>query len=550
MKRVKLIVAIVAIVLLFTSCAPAAAPSGTSGGQTATTPPQTSGGSSSGGSATAPATEAAAEFSYPMDPVTISINMTAPDRSAIPGWVGEYYFWDQYQARTGVTLDFVGGESASIDMTDEFLLLLASLQYPDLLMANWAVGFPGGPTTAISDGYIVPLNDYVDSFPNMMAYLEDHVEHKSAIMDDEGTIYCFPKMQDALVNTGLVIRQDWLDQLNLEAPETVDEYYNVLSAFRDNIDSCKSPLTFESRWLFLEDAASSISSAWLVTYPFMIVDGQLTFGPLQESYPEFLAEMNKWYKEGLIDKDWASVDKSTVQAKFANGEAGLSIQQASNVQNCIMANLDNESYSVLPRPALIMNEGDEPQMSQMFRNTTGGHSVGISTQCKDVATACRFLDYLYSEEGYIFASFGTEGFSYDVIDGEYVLSDIVMNNPDTPDTSSARGYVAKVQNFAMVVYDRTSHFMPEIIEAKDIWWCNMPKWAQPVLTLTAEEANSITSSYNNIDTYSREMITKFVLGLEDLSNYDRFVDTLKSYGIDEVVKVRNAAYQRYLKRME
>jgi putative aldouronate transport system substrate-binding protein len=44
------------------------------------------------------------------------------------------------------------------------------------------------------------------------------------------------------------------------------------------------------------------------------------------------------------------------------------------------------------------------------------------------------------------------------------------------------------------------------------------------------------------------MIIKFIIGTEPLSGYDRFLATLKTYGIDEVLKARQAAYDRYQAR--
>ena len=72
------------------------------------------------------------------------------------------------------------------------------------------------------------------------------------------------------------------------------------------------------------------------------MDGDtVKFGPTEAGYKEFVTEMAKWYAEGLIDTDLASVDKSTVQSKFANGQAGIALQQIRNIQNCIKANAED-----------------------------------------------------------------------------------------------------------------------------------------------------------------------------------------------------------------
>lgn len=53
---------------------------------------------------------------------------------------------------------------------------------------------------------------------------------------------------------------------------------------------------------------------------------------------------------------------------------------------------------------------------------------------------------------------------------------------------------------------------------------------------------------NPITTYLNEMMTKFIMGQTPMSEYDKFVDTIKSMGIDQMVKIHEDAYQRYTAR--
>ncbi|MNI80286.1 hypothetical protein D3C73_1368070 [compost metagenome] len=49
-------------------------------------------------------------------------------------------------------------------------------------------------------------------------------------------------------------------------------------------------------------------------------------------------------------------------------------------------------------------------------------------------------------------------------------------------------------------------------------------------------------------TYRDEMFNKFVMNVEPIENFDKYVQTLKSMGIDDAVKVRQAALDRFLSR--
>ena len=57
----------------------------------------------------------------------------------------------------------------------------------------------------------------------------------------------------------------------------------------------------------------------------------------------------------------------------------------------------------------------------------------------------------------------------------------------------------------------------------------------------------INSIYTEIQTYKDEMINKFIMGKEPLDNFDNFVETLNSMGIEEVLAVEQAAYDRYMR---
>jgi putative aldouronate transport system substrate-binding protein len=66
--------------------------------------------------------------------------------------------------------------------------------------------------------------------------LKAHPEYDRMIRTDNGSYYCFPMLRDdpRLLNaTGLIIRKDWLDELGLAVPTTIDEWYTVLRAFKE-----------------------------------------------------------------------------------------------------------------------------------------------------------------------------------------------------------------------------------------------------------------------------------------------------------------------------
>ncbi|KHF35696.1 hypothetical protein CM49_01937 [Paenibacillus sp. P1XP2] len=48
----------------------------------------------------------------------------------------------------------------------------------------------------------------------------------------------------------------------------------------------------------------------------------MKYGPIQPEYKEFLTTMNKWYKEGLLDKDFAAPNDKLFDAKMTGNQLG------------------------------------------------------------------------------------------------------------------------------------------------------------------------------------------------------------------------------------
>lgn len=511
-----------------------------------------------GGSETAGSSEASApadDFTYPMEPVTFTFNGSGSggtdyyDDNEHPAWAKDIYIHKIMRDKTGVSLTDIGGAASSTTMSEQFLLMLASGELPDIINAPWNA-YTGGAAAAIEEGYIVDMMEYKDCIPNLLKYLDENPEIAAQVLTPDGKLGFAPFIKaKPIPEMGLVIRKDWLDELNMEAPTTIDEMHDVLVAFKEKYN-CKSPLTFEARWLFQQGSANPLSNPWNTTYQEYILDGKVQFGPLTEEYREFIATLAQWYKEGLLDPDFASVDKSTVQAKFSNGEAGVSIQQSSNIQNCLDAN-EGTGYEVLALESLVMNKGDEPEFAQQsIQHYDGGMCYAVSTTCPDIEAACRYLDWRFSEEGLMTMNFGIEGVTYEVVNGEVQLTDLVLHNEETPNANSARDEIAQNRNRAGVSLDISLAYTDQQKEWIDVWTAHMDEYVLPTVPYTAEQQDAIGKNWGNVDDYCQEMILKYIVGSSDISEWDSLVNTIKGMEIDEVLAAKQEAYDDYLQRVE
>ena len=83
---------------------------------------------------------------------------------------------------------------------------------------------------------IIALNDVMDQYcPNLKKYLEENPDIDRMVKTDNGTYFAFPfiRGEERLCFTvGSFLRQDWLDELGLAVPTTIDAWHDVLVAFK------------------------------------------------------------------------------------------------------------------------------------------------------------------------------------------------------------------------------------------------------------------------------------------------------------------------------
>lgn len=297
---------------------------------------------------------------------------------------------------------------------EQFNLMIASKQLLDIISWDWTE-VPGGPGKLIREGIILKLNDIFNKYaPNISKVLAANPEARRQSMLDDGTFYMFPMLrlsENVRVNGGPAIRQDWLDRLGLKRPETIDEWYTVLKAFKEkdangNGDpNDEIPIVSEGdqflRMIFVV--------GWRVTNNFFIKkDGTIGWGPIEPEYKDFLATMAKWYKEGLIDPDYITTDVKNFDAKVTSNRGGAFFAWMNGRLgrfNTLMRK-NNPSFDLRATIWPKTNEGisytANPAMAWMIE----GPGAAITTANKKVELTAKILDYGYSDEGILLFNFG------------------------------------------------------------------------------------------------------------------------------------------------
>lgn len=464
----------------------------------------------------------------------------------------------EFEKNTGVDVEFIFPTG---NVKEQFNLLIASGDLPDIINYYWAVpaDFPGGPEKAISDGYIAPLNDLIPKYmPNFQKYLEENERADKEIKTDSGKYYYVPSYvtseeDNGGVTCGFIFRKDWLDELNLPIPETWDDWYVTLKAFKEK-KGADVPLSLIYQVL----KTGGITNPFDFSLGLYLDDGKVAYGFAENEYKEFLTEMNKWYNEGLLDPNIASIDQKSVDSKIISGRAGATFGWLSSMLKWTSAARQSDpDFELVGVPFPVKEKGDTPKYGHrdpMVYNA--GWAINASSPNKELAA--KLLDYGFSEKGIEALNFGRENETFVVEDGQYKLTDLINHNPEGIDYGPASDYYIRTAGIPTVLIKnkgargtyRQYYSLPEQNAAKDTWGNNDPRETKLPTSIAppAEKASAYAKVLTDLNAYTDEMMLKFITGVEPLSNFDSYIKEMETYGLKELVDITQESYDNYLNR--
>jgi putative aldouronate transport system substrate-binding protein len=258
--------------------------------------------------------------------------------------------------------------------------------------------------------------------------------------------------------------------------------------------------------------------------------------------------MNKWFQAGYINKDFAGLKVTQLQALFDSGKAAAAVQAVVGTFNRGLQL--KQTYVSAPYPRLKVGDKLHSQPVDWPKQGFSTESV-VTTSSKHKVEAVRWLNYGYTKEGSMLLNYGIEGKTYNLVNGVPKYTDYILNNPKLGTENS--NYILK-EHFAPKLQCRDVDCNPNLAKSPASAAIR-EKYADdpdvdssmqlPPVRLTADETDKRSKIMTDVNTYSDEMVLKFIIGAEPLSNFDNYVAQLKKLGIDDAVKITQTAYDRF-----
>lgn len=429
--------------------------------------------------------------------------------------------------------------------------LAAAQGLPDILRV------PGGdPTQYGQQGLLIPMNDLIDKYGVNIKYYFDYYPITGKIMrSGDGNYYGIAPIiieSSRWMANYFVVRKDWLDDLGIDPPETIDDWVVMLKAFRDQDANGDGDPTNEIPWgsppeFFGEAFGLHLwASAWQGGF-FTDDNGKVYYQYTDPRYKDFLTFANMMYQEKLLDPDYANPSAESLQAKATKNLVGSMNQWpdfAIGWSKLLRTSVD-EDAAYMPVPPPVGPNGD--QSMEGYGSVDMGFA-GISKDCKNPEAAIKIMDYMWSEEGRLFLAYGIEGKTYNMVDGKPVYTDEVLNNEEGLGASDVlRTYGA----WPTIPWVQQEYSYIQQLEAEPLWknaaqTCLQPFYVEPfpALLATKEEQERLSVLLTDIRTYQSEMAIKFITGERSLDEFDDYVAELEAMGVADLLKIKQDQWDR------
>lgn len=466
--------------------------------------------------------------------------------------LGKTEFAKELEKRTGIKVKYIHppvGQEA-----EAFNLMIASNELPDIIEYNWANAL-GGPTNAINDKVIIPLNDYMSDYaPNLNKYLKDNPQIDKMVKTDDKQYYVFPFIRgdkSLLISSGLIVRRDWLNDLGLDLPQTIEDWEHMLTQFRDK-KGATAPFTVANNWTM-----KILYNMFSASNNFYLDNVKIKYGPAEPEYKEAVTTLNRWYQNGLLDKNYVSVDGTIQDANILNGKSGATISTGGSGIGRWLETMKEKDpkFDLAGVQMPVVKENTTPRFGPFELEYPMSGCAAITTACKNPELAAKFLDYAYSEEGHNLYNFGIEGKSFNYTDDYPKYTDIITKNSEGLTMNQSMALYMRSHIAGPYINDKRYleqyYQMPQQKEALDAWltyYDEASKTLIPAISLTPEESQEYTNIINEINKYRDTMTASFISGIEPLEKYDDFLAQLKKLKLDRAIEIQQAAYDRYVNR--
>lgn len=502
------------------------------------------------------ATTAFNESGLPIVEEEVTLNFVSPKQPLAPDY-SEMVIFDRLQEATNVSIEW--SNIPADGYQEKKNLLLASGDLPD---AFYASGFTDKDLMQHGQsGMIVPLEDLIDKYaPNLKKLFEERPELKQIVTAPDGHIYSLPRAEEmdliGMPNI-MYINQTWLDKLGLSMPTTLEEYHDVLKAFKEkdpngNGKQDEIGLTF---WFngWCGNEGDLIGLFGLPDAPFeadhrIVRDGKVIYVATQPEYKEAIAYYHQWVKEGLIDPEVVTQDTTQLFAKGKTEDPTL----GSFIwwEDTEIVGTDRvDDYAILPP---LKGKDGEIVVGRSNYSEYGRDAFVITSANENPEITMRWVDQLYAPKMSAQVNWGPIGEIYEEDENGMLvnkeLPEGVAMGELRQKVAPGGPFVVLKEHFGTVV-DMEPRAKERLEILEKYYKPHMVEENYPQIFFSAEELEKINTIEPEIKEFVKQKEAQWLIegGIEE--EWDEYIEQLEAMGINELMEVYQSGLDRFNKEL-
>lgn len=220
----------------------------------------------------------------------------------------------------------------------------------------------------------------------------------------DGRLYAIPKIGSPLLTAKVLwVRTDWLENLGMELPKTVEDMRNLAEAFTtqdpdgNGVDDTYGLAVYKDLYgsgyadlTGFFNAYNAYPSIWIEK------DGEVAYGGVQPEVKDALTALNEMYNAGQLDPEFGVKDSNKVNEDVSAGRFGMMFGDFWNMAWINDAKINDPTFEWVPVAIPALNAGS-PAKAQLSSSTSNFYV--ISAECENPDAVVKMLN-LQLEKGY------------------------------------------------------------------------------------------------------------------------------------------------------
>lgn len=411
------------------------------------------------------------------------------------------------------------------------------------------------------------MDDLIDQYcPNYKAVLErfPNLDGMSTALAD-GKKYSWGTVNESPVRDypdNLYINKTWLDNLNLEVPTTMEEYYEVLKAFKEQDANGNGDPNDEIPYTFLAinhingygsffgayGRAEAFNGPGNTLNHFVVEDGKVIYEPITEEWKNAVKELRKFVQDGLWDQEGFTQDGDMYSGKMTSATAivGSAYTWSSG------SFADNSDQYIPLAPLKATATSDAPKVHKRQNHVSFlGTGFSITNKCKNPEILAQWVDLFYNEAMTILAYRGPDRvknidengvFTYDETPGADGASFDTITQHEAPFDGCPKCMTNDMFLNKIVVETMTNDKADTIA----MYYIDAPASVTlPSMQYTEEEDQFLSDYGAAVQQYVEGCLAEWMLGRKDIdADWDAYLKQLDTLKIQEFINIMQTAYDR------